>query len=257
MTTQSEMAAAFQGLHVKGDPLVLFNIWDAGSAQAVAQAGAKAVATGSWSVAAAQGYGDGEAIPLDLLLGTSERIVQSVDLPVSIDFEGAYAAAPEAVGQNVARLISTGAIGMNFEDQVVGTSDLYGVRDQTDRISAAREAANASGIDFFINARTDLFLKEPDAAKHGSLIEAAIERGQAYAAAGGSGFFAPALTDPDGIGAICEAVPLPVNVFMRPGLPDMATLAGLGVARISHGPGPYRSMGDWLTKAAGDALTQG
>ncbi len=254
MNTQGEKAARFQALHVKGDPLVLFNVWDAGSAQAVAKAGAKAVATGSWSVAGAQGFPDGEAIPVDLLLGVAERIAHGVDLPVSIDFEGAYATAPEAVGRNVTRLISRGIIGMNFEDQIVGMQGLYSVDEQSRRIRAARKAAEDSGIDFFINARTDVFLKEPDASKHAALADEAVERGQAYADAGGSGFFVPALTDPDLIGKICDAVPLPVNVFMRPGLPAKEKLSELGVARISHGPGPYRAMLAWLESAAADAV---
>ena len=90
--SQADKAQAFADLHRKGDPVVLFNIWDAGSARAVADAGAKALATGSWSVAGAQGYGDGEALPLDMLEMIVKRITATSDLPLSVDFEGAYAA---------------------------------------------------------------------------------------------------------------------------------------------------------------------
>ena len=114
----------FQSLHVPGDPLILYNAWDVGSALAVADAGAKAIATGSLSVAAAQGYDDGEAMPLDLALASATRIAGAVMLPVTIDFEGGYAVDAEAVGENIARLAATGAIGCNFEDQVVGGEEI-------------------------------------------------------------------------------------------------------------------------------------
>ena len=81
----------FARLHVPGDPLVLFNAWDPGSAAAVAESGAKAIATGSASVAMANGFGDGEEVPLDLALGNAARIVGAVELPVTVDFEGGYA----------------------------------------------------------------------------------------------------------------------------------------------------------------------
>ena len=84
MSTQREKADLFRNLHVKGSPLILFNIWDAGSARTIEQAGAKAIATGSWSVAAANGFEDGEEIPLELALANLKRIVESVTLPVPL-----------------------------------------------------------------------------------------------------------------------------------------------------------------------------
>ncbi len=247
---QKQKAEAFFALHRKGDPVILYNVWDAGSAKAVAGAGAKAIASGSWSVAAAGGYADGQAIPLPALLDVARAIVAATDLPVSIDFEGAYAVDPDAVALNVAQVADTGAIGINFEDQVVGGNGLHPIELQARRIRAIRQMADRRDLPFFINARTDLFLKEGDAAKHGGLVPAAIERGLAYAEAGANGFFVPWLADPELIGRICEAVPLPVNVMMKPGAPDAKTLAKAGVARISYGPGPYRAMIDWLGKQA-------
>src|SRR5512133_3882940 len=90
MTTQKEKADAFKSLHIKGSPLILFNIWDAGSARAIEQVGARAIATGSWSVAAANGFDDGEKIPIELVFANLERIASSVALPVTLDFEGGY-----------------------------------------------------------------------------------------------------------------------------------------------------------------------
>jgi len=240
--SQSAKAGRFAALHRPGDPLVLTNIWDAGSALAVAGAGAQAIATGSWSVAAAQGYPDGEQLPLDLLLQIAARIVAVTDLPVSIDFEGGYATSPGALRETVRRLLDTGAVGINFEDQIVGGEGLHGIDAQAERIAAIRQSAEDTGVALFINARTDLFLKEKDAALHAGLVDQAIERGNRYAAAGASGFFVPGLADPDLIARVCKDVPLPVNVMRLGATPSRGDLGKLGVARISAGPAPYREM---------------
>jgi len=105
-------------------------------------------------------------------------------------------------------------------------------------------------VPLFINARTDLFLQESDEARHASLLDQAIDRAKAYADAGASGFFAPWLIDADLIARLSAASPLPVNVMMRPGAPDLATLAAAGVARVSYGPFPYRAMMAWLRAEA-------
>ena len=247
---QTEKAKAFGALHRKGDPIVLYNIWDAGTAKAVADAGAKALATGSWSVAAAHGFPDGEKLPMSMLVETAKSITDAVDLPLSIDFEGAYSADPQGAAANVARLMNVGVIGINFEDRVVSGEGLYPIESQAARIRAIRVMAEGKGMPFFINARTDLFLAESDLSKHAGLVDEAIERGRAYAAAGGNGFFVPGLIDPALIEKICAASWLPVNVMMRAGAPDVKTLAKLGVGRISYGPGPYRSMMEKLKQEA-------
>lgn len=242
---QIEKAKTFHALHRKGDPLVLYNIWDVGTAGAVAAAGAKALATGSWSVAAANGYADGEAIPRDVLVDVARAVVASTDLPVSIDFEGAYSDEPKQAAANVALLMDVGAIGINFEDQVVGGEGLHSIENQTARIRAIRAVADESGLPFFINARTDLFLKAPDD-QHAGLLDDAIARAHAFAEAGASGFFAPWLADPALIKRLCEESPLPVNIMMKAGAPTVAELAACGVSRVSYGPGPYRAMIAWL-----------
>ena len=250
MPSQTDRAAKFASLHIPGNPVVIYNVWDAGSAAAVALGGAKVIGTGSWSVAAAQGYPDGQALPLSLLEQVVGRIVATVEQPVSVDFEGAYAAAPDAAAANVARLIGLGVVGINFEDQVVDADHVvYGIAEQSQRISAIRTMAATSLPGFFINARTDLFL-HAGAERHAGLVDEAIERGRAYADAGASGFFVPGLADAGLIGKVCAAVDLPVNVMTFPGVPDMAELRALNVARVSHGPGPFRAIMAELTKRA-------
>lgn len=250
--TQVQLAQDFAALHRKGDPLILFNIWDAGSARAVAEAGARALATGSWSVAAALGFKDGEDVPLDLVLANAERIVRAVDLPVTIDFEGGYARGPDDLAANLKRLIATGAVGCNFEDRIVGGEGRYAIDEQSARVAALREAADRSAIPFFINARTDIFLQNDNHTE--AHLEEALARAEAYAGSGASGFFAPGLTKPELIRKLCDASPLPVNIMMFSGVPSPAELAALGVARISYGPGPYREMSAALTSAAARAL---
>lgn len=246
---QIAKARAFHALHKTAAPLVLWNIWDAGSAKAVAVAGASALATGSFSVAAARGYGDGEDLPLELALRIARQIVRAVDLPVSVDFEGGYAVAPAEVGAHAARLIETGAIGLNFEDRVVGGKGLHPVEAQAARIAAIRQAADAAGVPFFINARTDVFLQGGDAPVEG-LTDEALARAVAYAAAGADGVFVPGLTDLAQVKRISEGQALPVNVMRQAGGAEVVDFAAAGAARISHGPLPYLAAMKTLAGAA-------
>lgn len=251
---QAARATHFAELHRKQDPLILFNAWDAGSAKAVADGGARAIATGSWSVAAAHGYDDGEELPLDIAIANLERIVKAVELPVTLDFEGGYASGPDELQKNVARVIAAGAVGINFEDQVVGGEGIYDIDTQCERIGAVRAAAEGLGIPLFINARTDLFLKAEPSEHDDNMLEDAIARSKAYADAGASGFFAPGMWQETKIERLCAESPLPVNILMWKGIPPVASLVNCGVARVSYGPLPYRQAMEALTGAARQAL---
>ena len=239
----------FAALHVPGDPVILYNIWDVGSALAVVNAGAKALATGSHPVADAMGFPDGQAVPIDLALANAARIVAAVDLPLTVDFEGAYSTDPEEGAENVRRLQATGAVGCNFEDQVIGGDGLHPIEVQVKRIAAIRKAV---GQDFFINARTDLFLKTQT--YDDALVDQAIERGKAFADAGASGFFVPRIAEPAHIERVVREVPLPLNAIAFPGAPDKKLWADAGVARISHGPFPHRALMATLTEMAKAAI---
>jgi 2-methylisocitrate lyase-like PEP mutase family enzyme len=256
MTTQRERADIFRDLHVKGNPLILFNIWDAGSAKAIEEAGAKAIATGSWSVAAAHGFDDGEKLPLDFALANLERVVVSVNAPVTIDIEGGYARDQSELKENIKKVIAAGAVGINFEDQVVGGQGLYTIEDQCARIEAIREAVEQTSIPLFINARTDVFLKTYPAKHDEAQLDEVIRRAAAYARAGASGLFAPGLRDAEFIKKLCELSPIPVNIMVLPDTPPTRELAKLGVARISYGPGPYRQMMEALKEAGRKAFSE-
>ncbi len=254
MTDQIQNAKTFTSLHKKGDPVILFNIWDAGSAGAVRDAGAQAIATGSAPVAMAQGFSDGQNIPIDAALDNARRIVSAVDLPVTLDFEGAYAEDAQGIAENVKRALDCGVVGFNFEDQVIGGEGLYDMAVQAKRVEAMRTACESAGIPAYVNARTDLFLKAPADAHDQAMLNDAIARAAAYEASGASGFFVPGLKDETLIGQLCEATSLPVNIIALPGTPETSKLAELGVARVSYGPVPYRHMITWLTEQAQAAL---
>ena len=240
--SQAEKAKEFAALHVKGNPVILYNAWDAGSAKAIADAGAKAIATSSWSVAAAQGYSDGEDLPIAIAEQIVARIASSVELPVSVDFEGGYSDDDHQLAANISKLLDLGVIGINFEDRIVKGKGLYDIDRQANRIAEIRRAAEHKGIPLFINARTDVFFR------NSGDVEEALQREKAYAAAGASGFFIPGVTDADQIKRIASEATLPVNVMVMEGLPSNEKLATLGVARVSYGPIPYIEAMDELQK---------
>ncbi len=233
MTNKSEFAQ----LHRGDAPLVLYNIWDAGSARAVAKAGAAAIATGSQSLAGAQGFADGEEIPFEQLLVTVRQIAAAIDLPLTVDFEAGFAGDADMLANNALALAGTGAVGCNFEDQLIGGEGLRDVQEQAERIAILDQAG------LFVNARTDTFLdplKAGEDPNRADLVKAAIARGLAYKEAGAGCFFIPGLSNPDMIAQICRALAMPINVMRLPGMVSNTQLGALGVARISYGPGPWR-----------------
>jgi 2-methylisocitrate lyase-like PEP mutase family enzyme len=231
--TRGDLATGFHQLHRPGHVLVLPNAWDAGSARLIASHGAEAIATTSSGVAWAHGHPDGQAISFAEVVEVVARIARAVRIPVSADVEEGYATDPETVGENVAAVIGAGAVGINLEDGNQ-TSDATAAK-----IAAARAAADREGVDLFINARTDTYLRRlvpPERAVQETLVRAAR-----YRDAGASGLFVPRLHAPDEIREIAEAVSLPLNVLMVPGLAPIQELGALGVRRVSAGGGLARA----------------
>src|SRR5712671_4926378 len=150
MKTQEQKAHRFRKLHVNGEPLVLFNIWDPGSA--------KALATSSWAVSEACGYSDGEHTPLNLAIDNLRRITDATDLPVTVDLESGYGDSPEKVGETVALAIKAGAIGCNLEDSFPENGSLREIAHQVERLQKARKTADRTDVSFFINARNDVLI---------------------------------------------------------------------------------------------------
>ncbi|MEO1039437.1 MAG: isocitrate lyase/phosphoenolpyruvate mutase family protein [Pseudomonadota bacterium] len=242
--TQADKITRFRALHRPGDPLVLVNVWDVGSANAVAEAGAPALATASWACAASRGFKDDQSLPLDEALINARRIVEAVELAVSLDFESGYASDHDGVAENVQRASQTGIAGVNLEDRLPGADQPLALDQAVARVRAARAAAP-----IFINARLDVFLAN-DKDRHEDLLDQAIARARAFVDAGADGVFVPGLSDRGMLARVCAACPAPVNAMAYDPVADRAMLAEAGVARISSGPGPYRAVMAALTERA-------
>ncbi|MEW4372326.1 isocitrate lyase/PEP mutase family protein [Paenibacillus kandeliae] len=238
MNTFAVQTEQFHKLHIPGQPLILMNVWDAGSAITVEQTGAQALATGSWAVAHAHGYEDSEQLAWELVLANVQHICRVTHTPVTIDIESGYGVDPDMIGRHVLQVIAYGAVGINLEDRLPDGQGLYSITEQSERLRAARYAGNLHDGQLFINARTDLFFQNPTDAHSIQHIDQALERAQAYAEAGANGLFVPGLSDLALIEALCKQSPLPINVMVNSEA-DWNALAQCGVARISYGPAPY------------------
>jgi 2-methylisocitrate lyase-like PEP mutase family enzyme len=175
-------------------------------------------------------------------------------VPVTLDFETGYATDAQALKENIRNVIAAGAIGINFEDRVMGGKGLHTIADQSAHIKAIRDAADETGVPLYINARTDVFLETYPAKHDEGQLEEALQRAAAYAEAGASGLFAPGLRDPELIQKLCDRTQLPVNILVLPDTPTTKEMVQLGVARISYGAAPYRQILQALAEAAQKAF---
>ncbi|GLY77878.1 hypothetical protein Airi01_061450 [Actinoallomurus iriomotensis] len=250
----SDIKAKAELFHTLHDGiLVLPNAWDAISARLVADAGARAVATTSAGVAWSLGAADGGTLGQDRAVDLIARVVAAVDVPVTADIEGGYSDTPDGVAKTVEGVLAAGAVGVNLED--AGAAGLREIADQAERIAAARRVADAADVPLFLNARIDTYLwrvGDPD-----TRLRETLTRAAAYADAGASGIFVPGVTDVETVAALVEGTTLPLNVMAGPGAPDVATLAGLGVSRISLGSGIAQAAYAVVRRAARQVLSDG
>src|SRR5712664_3672270 len=177
------LANNFHSLHEQKDILILPNAWDAGSAKVIEDVGAKAIATSSAGVAWALGFTDGDKLPPRLLADLTGRITATINIPLSVDFEGGYTTDPQKVGENLKPIIDAGAVGINIEDGE-DTPELL-----AKKIEKARKAAERVGVNLFINARTDVYLQEIGSPE--SRVGETIDRAARYRDAGADGIFVP------------------------------------------------------------------
>ena len=256
LDTQRAKAEAFRAMHDRSKILVLPNAWDPMSARVIEEAGARAIATTSAGVAFSVGYPDGEAMPRDEMIGAIARIARVVTVPVSADIESGFAHDAREVAETVRRVIDAGAVGINLEDAIHGGPPaLYDLETAVDRVRAAREAANSAGVPIVINARTDVYLLsigEPDAR-----FDHAVRRANAYRKAGADCLFVPRIGRPADIERIVAALDGPLNLLAFPGIPTVAELQRLGVARLSVGTWPTLAAMSTARKIAGELLGAG
>lgn len=241
----SDHAGAFRHLHHAG-LLRLANAWDAGSARLIESLGAKAIATTSAGVAWANGHADGSHLPMQDLVDTASRIARVIRVPLSVDFEDGYASDPATVAGNIARVIDAGAVGINIED---GSGDPGLLAAKIERI---KRMAAERGVDLFVNARTDVYLR--GLASEDRRVEETLARAQRYREAGADGLFVPGLCDVGQIREVVAGAGLPLNVMAVAALPAASELEALGVRRLSAGAAIAISVLGQVARLAEDFL---
>jgi 2-methylisocitrate lyase-like PEP mutase family enzyme len=238
--SQCEKANRFRELHLGAHILVLPNAWDVASARVFERAGFSAVATTSAGIAASYGFPDGEHLRREEMLEVIERIAKAIAIPISADVEAGYGSTPKQVAETARLVLEDGAIGLNLED---GTQDdahpLSDLALQIEKIQAVRQTANSFGVALVINARTDVYEKMDRNDK--SLLNQAIERGNAYRQAGADCIFVIDVDDKETIGNLVREIDAPINILARHGSPTIRELETLGVARVSFGSIPMRA----------------
>src|SRR5690242_17475611 len=230
MTTQADQAQRFLALHRAGEPLLMPNPWDAGSAKLLASLGFEALATTSSGFAATLGRLDGSVNREEALINSAVIVDATPDLPVSADLENAYADAPEDVAVTIRGALAAGLAGCSIEDYTGRPEDpIYDIGLAAERVAAAAEVAHSGIVRLVLTARAENFLHgRPD-------LDDTIARLLAYQAAGADVLYAPGLRDAEDIRRVVDSVQQPVNVLARPGAPSVAELGEIGVARISVG----------------------
>lgn len=240
--------AELRRLHEAPELLQVVNVWDVASARVVAGLpGTTAIATASHSIAAVFGYPDGEAIPVELMLDLCGRIARAVDVPVSADLEAGYG----DPGDTVRRAIGEGIVGANLEDEMKSLPDaVRAVRD-------AVAAAEAEGVPFALNARTDAFLVAGDRPVADTVADA-IERGRAFLDAGATSVFVPGNFGEEVVADLVAGLgERRLSVIGLADVPPPARLEALGVARVSYGPTTQRVALGALQDLAASLLAGG
>jgi 2-methylisocitrate lyase-like PEP mutase family enzyme len=224
--TQQEKGERFRALH-EGEPFVIPNPWDAGSAKVLASLGFQALATTSGGFAFTRGKHDGH-VTLDEVVEHTRALAEAVDVPVSVDLEDGHGAEPEQAAAAIERVADAGAVGGSIEDWDPRDERIYELAHAAERVAAAVAAARGLDFPFVVTARAENHFRDnPD-------LDDTIARLQAFERAGADVLYAPGLRTVEEIRAVCEATSKPVNVIARPKL-SLTDLVDAGAQRISVG----------------------
>ena len=254
--TLAAKADAFRSMHHAPPMLILPNAWDAVTARLFVKAGARVIATTSAGIAATLGYADGQNVPRELMMEAIARIARVVDVPVTADIESGYAESPKDLGESIRAVINAGAIGFNLEDATGDSSQrLFPVEQQIERIRAAREVADNASVRVVINARTDVYLSK--VGEPVTRFAETMRRLNAYREAGADCLFVPGVTDMPTLTQLAHNVPGPLNVLAGPGMPPVAELQRIGIARLSVGSAIMRATLAVARDAAEELLQKG
>lgn len=239
--SQAAKAQQLLSLHNNGKLLILPNVWNPIGARMLQAKGYPAVATASAAISESLGYSDGEQLKLDTMLDMVTRIVRSVDLPVTADFEAGYADTIEDLQVNISRLLDTGAVGINFEDSFDDSAHLRPIPTQVERIKAVREVAERRGVHLVINARADSFFAEGFSSNE-ERIEDVVTRLNAYTQAGADCVYPVGRGDKETLTILRKRLTAPINVLATAKTASLNELQALGINRVSFGPYIFRSL---------------
>lgn len=240
----------FLALHVKGQPLLLANAWDIGTAKAFAFLGYHAIATTSAGHAAVLGRQDG-GVTRDEAIAHAAELSAATPLPVNADLENCFADDPAGAAETIRLAIAAGIAGGSIEDYAPDRKTIYDIGLATERVAAAAEAAHSGPDKYVLTARAENHIRGV------TDLADTIARLQAYQEAGADVLYAPAITSRDDIASVVASVDRPVNVLALPGVPPVAELAELGVGRISVGSGFSLVAYGAIATAAKELLEQG
>jgi 2-methylisocitrate lyase-like PEP mutase family enzyme len=254
--SQRAKAEAFRAMHDRSQVLVLPNAWDAMSARFIEHAGARAIATTSAGVAHSLGYPDGEYAPREEIVRAVARIARVIEVPLSADIESGFGATAKEVGETVRQIIEAGAVGINLEDSTGDAAQpLYDLATAVARVRAARAAGDAAGIPLVINARTDALIALKGDRE--ALVAEAFRRANAFREAGADSLFPLGLAGNEEIARAVKSINGPVNLIFRPGIPSVAELAKIGIARLSLGSAVSFAALTTIRTVAEEVLNQG
>jgi len=235
-STQQEKVKQFYNLHHSGRLLILPNVWDCLGANLLESLNYPAIATASASVAFTNGYDDGQRISFGSVLAILNKIVSSVNVPVSADIESGFAENDQQLEENIKQLLGTGIVGINIEDTDKETNAIVPIEIQCEKIKLIKKVSAQAGLPLFINARADVYLRGKNFDTPESKFEEALKRGRTYKAAGADCFYPIAMTRQEDIKRMVEQLQMPVNVITIPGIPELNVLNEMGVTRVSLGP---------------------
>ncbi|MBS1737957.1 MAG: isocitrate lyase/phosphoenolpyruvate mutase family protein [Bacteroidetes bacterium] len=257
---QREKADRFLKFHNEKEILVLPNSWDIASSKIIEASGFKAIATTSMGIAASLGYPDCQIITLSEMIEVITKIVNNVQVPVTVDIEAGYGKNLDDILDSIRIFIETGIVGINIEDSINLKPDLIDEVEFCERISAIRELSNSMGLHLVINARTDSFYTMKGNAQE-NLAES-IRRGNNYMEAGADCIFVQPVWDISTIASLVKEINGPINILSNPGIgsgilpPSVHELQDLGVARLSLGSGIMKATLALIKKIA-DELSAG
>lgn len=237
----------FKDLHHQGSMFILANAWDVGSAYIFEKEGFPALGTSSQGMALALGYPDGQKVNLDDMLFIVKRMVERVDIPVSVDIERGFSDTIPEMKAHCAKFLDIGVVGFNIEDGRADKS-LDDLPDFLAKIKALKELKEEYQLDFVINARTCTYWLAIGEEK--DRLNLALERAKAFVEAGADCVFFPGLVPMEDIEVLTKEIDAPVNILLTPATSDIEALRQKGVTRLSIGSGPARSTMNHIIEMA-------